>query len=52
MRGCSKIKRKGESCPLNNKCRYPGCRIEELDELSVVVIDYIGMVKFKKEDKK
>jgi hypothetical protein len=29
MKGCSKVKRDGESCPLNNNCRYPDCVMEE-----------------------
>jgi hypothetical protein len=24
-RGCERVKRKGESCPKNNKCTYPDC---------------------------
>ena len=29
---CKYVIREGEGCPKNNKCRYPDCAIEQLQE--------------------
>lgn len=30
-KGCKYIKRQGESCTLNNNCKYPNCDINDED---------------------